>query len=373
MAQSSWPFENIDTSETQYSQLFRNLGEGPVAGHGFELEPYADSTGMNVKVKSGQALVRGHYYDSTGTETITIPAADSTNPRIDRVVLRLDPTANSILLHLIQGTPNVSPSAPALTQTDGAIYDLPIAQVYVAANDTIIQSADVTDERTIFSPWTGSVTIPDVSGLSAALGGKQDVVSGVSSTEIGYLDGVTSAIQTQLNGKQNIVSGVSDTEIGYLDGVTSAIQTQIDSKAPSTSPTFTGTVVLPSTTSIGDVSSTEISYLDGVTSAIQTQLNGKAPLTQPIEAKTTAYTLTAADKGDLITCSGTFTITAPSATFAAGDRVDFINISNGTITFAGSGVTINAADSKFTVNKQWAGATLFFTSATTAVLIGALA
>jgi hypothetical protein len=40
-------------------------------------------------------------------------------------------------------------------------------------------------------------------------------------------------------------------------------------------PTFTGTVVLPSTTSIGLVSSTEIGYLDGVTSSIQTQLNGK--------------------------------------------------------------------------------------------------
>ena len=32
------------------------------------------------------------------------------------------------------------------------------------------------------------------------------------------------------NGKQNVVSGVSDTEIGYLDGVTSAIQTQINNK-----------------------------------------------------------------------------------------------------------------------------------------------
>lgn len=59
---------------------------------------------------------------------------------------------------------------------------------------------------------------------------KQDVVSGVSSTEIGYLDGVTSAIQTQLNNKQDVVSGVSSTEIGYLDGVTSAIQTQLNSK-----------------------------------------------------------------------------------------------------------------------------------------------
>lgn len=40
-------------------------------------------------------------------------------------------------------------------------------------------------------------------------------------------------------------------------------------------PTFTGTVVLPSTTSIGNVSSTEIGYVDGVTSSIQTQLNAK--------------------------------------------------------------------------------------------------
>lgn len=41
------------------------------------------------------------------------------------------------------------------------------------------------------------------------------------------------------------------------------------------SPTFTGTVTLPSGTSIGDVSSTEIGYVNNVTSAIQTQINGK--------------------------------------------------------------------------------------------------
>jgi hypothetical protein len=41
-------------------------------------------------------------------------------------------------------------------------------------------------------------------------------------------------------------------------------------------PTFTGTVTLPSTTSVGNVTSTELGYLDGVTSAIQTQINTKA-------------------------------------------------------------------------------------------------
>ena len=85
-------------------------------------------------------------------------------------------------------------------------------------------------------------------------------VTDVSDTEIGYLNGVTSAIQTQLNNKQAIVANVSDTEIGYLDGVTSAIQTQLNNKQAI----------------IANVSDTEIGYLDGVTSAIQTQLNTKA-------------------------------------------------------------------------------------------------
>jgi hypothetical protein len=72
------------------------------------------------------------------------------------------------------------------------------------------------------------------------------------------------------------IGAVSNTEIQYLDGVTSAIQTQINTKAPSASPTFTGNVVLPSTTVIGDVDATEIGYLNGVSSNIQTQLDAKA-------------------------------------------------------------------------------------------------
>lgn len=271
MAQTSWPFENIDTSETQYSQLFRNLGEGPVEGHGFELEPYADSTGMNVKVKSGQALVRGHYYDSTGTETLTIPVADSVNPRIDRVVLRLDPTANSILLRVLQGTPAASPTPPALTQTDDAIYELPLATVYVVQNATTIAPGDVTDERTIFSPWTGSVDVGSITGLTAVLDTKQDILAAVST-------------------------------------------------------------------------------------------------------KTINYTLEATDTNDLIQASGTLTITVPANTFSVGARVDIANLGSGTITFAGSGgMTLQSKESKVTVNKQFAAATLFFTSGTTALLIGDLA
>lgn len=81
----------------------------------------------------------------------------------------------------------------------------------------------------------------------------------------------------------NVAGAVTPThtELNYVDGVTSAIQTQIDAKAPIASPTFTGTVTLPSTSSIGTVSSTEIGYLDGVTSGIQGQIDTKAPLASP--------------------------------------------------------------------------------------------
>ena len=77
----------------------------------------------------------------------------------------------------------------------------------------------------------------DLANASTAL-------SAVSATELGYVDGVTSAIQTQLDAKQAINANVSTTELGYLDGVTSAIQTQMDAKAPKASPAFTGNVAV---------------------------------------------------------------------------------------------------------------------------------
>lgn len=113
---------------------------------------------------------------------------------------------------------------------------------------------------------------------------------------------------------------ISPAELSYLDGVTSAIQTQINTKAPSAGPTFTGTVVLPSTTSIGTVSDTEIGYLDGVTSAIQTQLNAKEPtITTLTVAKggTGASTLTS---GYLVKGNGTSAVSA-SVVYDTGTNV----------------------------------------------------
>lgn len=203
---------------------------------------------------------------------------------------------------------------------------------------------------------SGDVTLNvDLSAITIPASQISDLTA--SAAELNILDGAT----------------LSTTELNYLDGVTSAIQTQLNAKAPTASPTFTGTVTLPTDTSVGSVSSTELGYLDGVTSAIQTQLDAKAPLTPAVNAKTGAYTLAAGDKGEFITASGTFTITIPSGTFSAGDRVDFVNIGTGVITFAGSGVTVSSKDSKVTIDTQYAAATFLFTSSSAGILIGDIA
>jgi hypothetical protein len=120
------------------------------------------------------------------------------------------------------------------------------------------------------------------------------------------------------------IGNVSNTELQYLDGVTSAIQTQIDSKiatttanstfAPKQDPTFTGTVSLPGTTSIGNVSAIELGYLDGVTSNVQTQIDSKLATTT---ASSTYAPLTGASLVRPVLTTA-FETNAVSATAATG-------------------------------------------------------
>jgi archaellum component FlaC len=102
------------------------------------------------------------------------------------------------------------------------------------------------------------------------------------------------------------IGDVSSSEIGHLNGVTSSIQNQIDEKldsaiasstyAPLNDPTFGGTVSLPGTTSVGDVSATEIGYLDGVTSSIQTQLTDLDTTKADLESPTFTGTVSGVTK-----------------------------------------------------------------------------
>jgi hypothetical protein len=99
-------------------------------------------------------MVRGHYYTSDATESLSLATADPTNDRIDTVVLRLDPTANSIVLAVKTGTPAGSPSAPALVQTDAGIFEQPLADVLVAATAGV--PGTITDRREFMGTRLGS-------------------------------------------------------------------------------------------------------------------------------------------------------------------------------------------------------------------------
>lgn len=131
-------------------------------------------------------------------------------------------------------------------------------------------------------------------------------VSPVTSTELGYLDGVTSSIQTQLNAKGPAITGAASTvdtenltinralasngtgkiiaspvsyaELGYLAGSDSNIQNQLDSKQDAIQ--LTGSRVM--ITSAGgapaaslNITTTELDQLNGVTGNVQSAINGK--------------------------------------------------------------------------------------------------
>ena len=64
----------------------------------------------------------------------------------------------------------------------------------------------------------------------------------ISASEISDL----TATAAEINVLDGIPAGLTTTEIGYLDGVTSNIQTQMDTKAPLDGATLTGTVTITS-------------------------------------------------------------------------------------------------------------------------------
>ena len=194
-----------------------------------------------------------------------------------------------------------------------------------------------------------SVGINVGAGKVAAVAGTLNVTGAVSGGVVAPLASPTFTGTVVLPSTTSI-GPVSSTELGYLDGVSSNIQTQLDAKlaitaaastyAPLADPTFTGTVTLPSTTSIGGVSAAEIVYLDGVTSNVQTQLDAKAALASPAFTGTpTAPTAATSTNTTQIATTAfvqqvAFNDTLPSQTGNAGKYVttDGTNASWGTIT-----------------------------------------
>ena len=78
--------------------------------------------------------------------SLTIPDADSTLPRIDRVVLQFDTAANLTAVKLKPGTPAAAPEPPAILQNHNQ-YELGLCTVSVPAGSSVVTAAHITDTR----------------------------------------------------------------------------------------------------------------------------------------------------------------------------------------------------------------------------------
>jgi hypothetical protein len=74
-----------------------------------------------------------------------------------------------------------------------------------------------------------------VTGLGTALAAKQDTITGAATSITSANLTASRALASDGSGKV-AVSSVTSTELGYLSGVTSALQTQLNAKAPFTQP-----------------------------------------------------------------------------------------------------------------------------------------
>lgn len=130
MAETSFPFEDTDVSESQFAAWAAALaGNGVVSG--LAVSP---GSGMQVSVAAGTALVRGVYYENTSAKAITVGAAPAAgNTRIDLVVLHLRMATNTVVAEVKAGTANTSGGvAPSLVQTSTE-WEHPIARITVAS------------------------------------------------------------------------------------------------------------------------------------------------------------------------------------------------------------------------------------------------
>lgn len=109
--------------------------------------PFGDSTGMQVKVPTGECWIQGAWGTSTAQKTLAITAAHPTLGRRDLVVLRNDFVLNRIEVDVLTGTANASPVYPTLTQ-NSAKWEVQLAKVVVGAAVSTITAGNVTALQT---------------------------------------------------------------------------------------------------------------------------------------------------------------------------------------------------------------------------------
>ena len=133
------------TAEDMAEYFASLVGNGVFAGVGSSCKVVA-SSGMGVNVQPGKLWINGYFAVNTADFSITVAPSDSTFPRIDCIVARIDLTQRTIVLAAVTGSPAASPTAPALVRTD-TIYELGFATILIMPNATSITQSNITDTR----------------------------------------------------------------------------------------------------------------------------------------------------------------------------------------------------------------------------------
>lgn len=113
--------------------------------------PVTAAGGLKVTVGAGRGWVHpsrftGYSITKRESDTLTMPLADPSLPRIDRIVMRYDAGARAASLQVLQGTASSTPTAPAISRTE-LIYDLCLAEIARPAGSTSITTGQIADTR----------------------------------------------------------------------------------------------------------------------------------------------------------------------------------------------------------------------------------
>lgn len=141
---------------------------------------------------------------------LTVPDADSTLPRIDRVVLQFDTAANLTAVKLKPGTPAAAPEPPAILQNHNQ-YELGLCTVSVPAGSSVITAADITDTR----------------ADEAVCGVMRDGVKGIPTAQ---LQAQALAIMTQLSTELHTKLDALDTAIAAVESGSFYTKSEADAK-----------------------------------------------------------------------------------------------------------------------------------------------
>lgn len=101
---------------------------------------------MDIKAFKGTGYINGYLYENTDSLILKVSTAHGVKPRIDKVVLKWSQVDRNIRIYIKEGIPASPPSPPTL-ERGADIYELGLANIYVAQGAYEIREADITDIR----------------------------------------------------------------------------------------------------------------------------------------------------------------------------------------------------------------------------------